>query len=272
MTIATLIHSDPAKRRSFNWRVFLVLLGVGTLGLVASLPYVVSTGMQQGAELAPRLLAVQTLAQVGLLAVQIGIGLLVGCRIGLGAPMLTRWLGGKRVRSWKRVLLNAALIGAAGGALVLALDLFVFAPLLEAEFQVMGVSLPQNPNPPAWQGLLAALYGGITEEITMRLFLLTLLAWLGSKLSHTADGRPTKAVLWTATIIAGLGFGLGHLPAAMAMGIPLTPLLVGRTILLNLSSILFGWLYWKRGLESAMAAHFSLDIVLHVVGAFLMGM
>ena len=27
----------------------------------------------------------------------------------------------------------------------------------------------------------------------------------------------------------------------------------------------FGWLYWKRGLEAAMISHFSADIVTHVL-------
>jgi len=48
---------------------------------------------------------------------------------------------------------------------------------------------------------------------------------------------------------------------------PLTPFLVTTVILLNAVAALgFGYLYWKRGLESAMLAHFSADIVLHVVG------
>jgi membrane protease YdiL (CAAX protease family) len=33
----------------------------------------------------------------------------------------------------------------------------------------------------------------------------------------------------------------------------------------GLGGLAFGWLYWKRGLESAIMAHFSADIVLHVI-------
>jgi len=33
--------------------------------------------------------------------------------------------------------------------------------------------------------------------------------------------------------------------------------------------VVFGWLYQTRGLESAMIAHFSADIVLHVLLALL---
>ena len=44
------------------------------------------------------------------------------------------------------------------------------------------------------------------------------------------------------------------------------PTVVVRTIALNaIAGIAFGWLFWKHGLEMAMLAHFSADIVLHVV-------
>ena len=42
--------------------------------------------------------------------------------------------------------------------------------------------------------------------------------------------------------------------------------MITRALLLNgIGGIVFGWLYWKRGLLAAMLAHFSADIVLHVV-------
>jgi len=50
------------------------------------------------------------------------------------------------------------------------------------------------------------------------------------------------------------------------MGSKLNPLFITRALLLNgLGGLAFGWLYWKQGLESAMIAHFSADIVLHVI-------
>ena len=33
----------------------------------------------------------------------------------------------------------------------------------------------------------------------------------------------------------------------------------------DLAGLAFGWLYWKRGLESAMLAHFSADMTVHVI-------
>jgi membrane protease YdiL (CAAX protease family) len=94
---------------------------------------------------------------------------------------------------------------------------------------------------------------------------MSLLAWLGKFISKTSEGRPTPAIFWIANILAAVLFGLGHLPAMLSL-IPLTPLVIARTVVLNgLLGIIFGWLYWKRGLESAMISHFSADIVLHVL-------
>ncbi len=45
---------------------------------------------------------------------------------------------------------------------------------------------------------------------------MSLLAWLGKFISHTADGKPTTGVWWTANILAAILFGLGHLPATAA--------------------------------------------------------
>ena len=57
----------------------------------------------------------------------------------------------------------------------------------------------------------------------------------------------------------------GHLPAADRLW-GLEPVVVLRTLLLNgMAGVAFGWLYWKRGIEMAMLAHFSADIVLHVL-------
>jgi len=48
---------------------------------------------------------------------------------------------------------------------------------------------------------------------------------------------------------------------------PLTPQLIAAVLFLNgIAALPFGYLYWSRGLEAAMLAHFSADLVLHVIG------
>jgi membrane protease YdiL (CAAX protease family) len=113
--------------------------------------------------------------------------------------------------------------------------------------------------------LLASFFGGIDEEIELRLFALSLLVWLGGFIFRKPDGRPTATAFWMANIIAALLFGLGHLPAYSLLA-PLTLVIVARAVVLNgLLGLAFGYLYWTRGLESAMLSHFCADLLLHVI-------
>ena len=97
------------------------------------------------------------------------------------------------------------------------------------------------------------------------------MSWIFFKIKKTEEGKPTKVGIWLAIILASIIFGIGHLPTVAAIT-ALTPILIARIIILNvLVELYFGWLYWKKGLESAMIAHFSADIVLHVIPALVIG-
>jgi hypothetical protein len=190
------------------------------------------------------------------------LGLWLGGRVGLGAPLLRSWLSGDRQagRRFRSSLSVALLSGAAVGLAIFLLERLLFLPLLPEALRAM--------NPPApWQGFLASFYGGINEELLTRLGLMTLLAWLRARLARLE--APSRGVMWTANVVAALLFGAGHLPTLSALA-PLTVILVVRTLLLNgTAGVVFGWFYWRRGLLVVMAAHFSADVVLHVFGAAL---
>ncbi len=103
-------------------------------------------------------------------------------------------------------------------------------------------------------------------ELLCRLFLLSLLVWLIGLAWHVLGGKPALGALWLANILAAVIFGLGHLPTTAAL-VKLTPLLIGRAILLNgIIGVAVGYLFWQYGLEAAMLAHFTADLVLHVIG------
>jgi len=94
--------------------------------------------------------------------------------------------------------------------------------------------------------------------------------WILFKIRKTADGKPTVIGIWLAIIISAVIFGLGHLPITGTLT-AITPLVIVRAVLLNgVAGIIFGWLYWKKGLESAMISHFSADIVLQVIFPFVL--
>ena len=94
---------------------------------------------------------------------------------------------------------------------------------------------------------------------------MSLFVWLFSKIKRTVNGYATDLGVWSAIVLVSVIFGLGHLPMT-ARFIELTPIVIARAIILNgIGGIVFGWLYWKKGLESAMVSHYSADITIHVV-------
>ncbi|MFZ5921348.1 MAG: type II CAAX prenyl endopeptidase Rce1 family protein [Chloroflexota bacterium] len=258
--------------KPFNWKIYFILLAASVFGVVAVLPYSLALQGNQLANLQlPMpiwlLITLQVLQNAVLFAVVIAVGLLAANRVGLGLPILEGWLAkepvGDKVKS---IWLPAVLIGVIGSALVIALDVLIFSPILTAEFGGLFKGLDQEQlQPAAWKGLLVSFYGGIDEELLLRLGLMSVLVWLGRFVSKTAEGRPTQAVIWTANILAAVLFGLGHLPAT-AVIMPLTPLVITRAIVLNgIIGVGAGYLYARRGLEAAILCHFSADIVLHVL-------
>ena len=115
--------------------------------------------------------------------------------------------------------------------------------------------------------LAASFYGGINEEILVRLLGLSALAWLLSKVWHTSAALPTDTVFWIANVALAILFGIGHLPALKNLLGRIPPLMLARSLLLNFPiGLLCGWLFWTYGIEAAIVAHFSADIVYHVFG------
>lgn len=259
-------------RTIVNWKVFFILWVAAVLAIIAVVPYILdlqaslinTTNLPMSL---PALIALQIVQNAILCAILIFGGLFFAGRVGLGAPILEAATRGEPVAGKVRALLPLSIgLGSIGTLIVLGLEFYFFQPALARELgDTADILNLQTAQPAAWKGFLASFYGGVAEEILLRLFVMSFFAWLGRFFSRTPDGKPTNAVIWTANILAAVVFGLGHLPTA-AMLVPLTPLVIARTVILNaLLGIVWGWLYWKRGLEAAMISHFSADIVLHVL-------
>lgn len=263
-------------RKPFEWDVFLLLLGMNIAASVLIVPYAESLqqsagGIQGSGQAAIPWLEVVAAQAVSGLCVNgplLAAGLFIAQWIDLGAPALAGLLHRQPIEHLRRRLLAGLGVGLAIGAILLGL-IHLTQPIVNAELARMGIPLLEGASPPAWQGLLAAISAGITEETLLRLFGLSLVAWIGRWLTGRREGRPSAAILWIANVIVALAFGALHLPTASSLA-PLTPVIVTQVMALNgLAGLGFGWLYWRFGLESAMLAHFSTDVVIHVLAAAL---
>jgi membrane protease YdiL (CAAX protease family) len=247
-----------------KWKLFLVLLALSIWGIIAIIPYTLTIqgGLPTNLPVPVYvLLTIQIIQNTLLFAVAIFLGLTISKKVGLKLPILEGWLKGREVKQYLKSILGISVgLGILAGALIIGLDyLFSLLGLTSTLASVTQI------YPPAWQGFLASFYGGINEEILLRLFLMSLLVWIFFKIKRTDNGKPTRTGFWLAIILAAVIFGVGHLPALLLVT-PLTIPIIARVIILNaVGGIIFGWLYWKKGLESAMVSHFSADIILHVI-------
>jgi len=236
-------------------KIFWILWILSIISSILILPYVfnIEAELLQQANIPFGLLVVIAILQG---AVIFGLAAFIGLILAektaaFKLPLLTSWVEHKKI-NYKRIFVLSVALGLIVGAIIALLDKFVFHGVVSSNMQV-----------PLWQGFLASFYGGIAEEIVMRLFLMTLLVFILMKIFGRKNAGPV--IVWTSIIVIAVLFGLGHLPITSAVA-SITPWIVFRAILLNgIGGIVFGWLYWKKGLESAIIAHFSADIVLQVI-------
>jgi membrane protease YdiL (CAAX protease family) len=251
----------PVKR-PFNMRAYLILVGLLIPAVFAIQPFSLTiTGTPNPGFW---MLLIDAMIFLLLYVVLGAVGLWLASRIGLGLPFIEGWT--KRESNWNRLLGISGISVLTGILLPLFLVLEgALASLVRPIAEVQAGGAPTNVIvPPAWQGLLAAFSAGATEETIFRLFGLTLLAWLGSLPFRGRSARPAPWLLWAANLLFAVLFGLAHLPLTSQIGISLDAMVVIRTIIRNgVAGVAFGWLYWSFGLESAMLAHFSADVIRH---------
>jgi membrane protease YdiL (CAAX protease family) len=228
-------HAQTASSGT-RGRLTLVLIGLGLLG-AGPVPF------------SPGVLRALALVQPCLLVIAAAVlGSVLAPQVGLDARALRLIV---EARSPIPVLKDQA-----RRAVVAALPVGVLIALFGLSLQAFGASLDgaavgrlQAFAPPV---LVRLLYGGLSEEIISRWGLMTLIVWTMWWLSGR-PAQPTPAAYWTGLIIAALVFALGHLPILYALAGSPPVWVVGFALTANLlAGMVFGYLYWRAGLEAAM--------------------
>lgn len=145
-------------------------------------------------------------------------------------------------------IIISILMGFAFSVITILSDKFLFGPLI-----------PEISNSKFTFDLLyfisSIFYGGIFEEIMLRLFFMSILTFILVKIFARRSENIPSYIYWIAIFITAILFGLGHLPATL-MTFNVTSIVIIRMILLNgLGGVVFGYLYWKKGLEYSMISH-----------------
>lgn len=258
-------------RRSRRLPLWVVLTQATVVTALAVLPYVLELQRQalEAADSSRRAIGKRPIRRgeiVTLAAVQAELmfgvaswsGLKLGRGLGLGAPYLEDWLAGRPTRLGRRTAGAYALSGLLAASVVSAVDAWLFRDVIE-EFRRRGIHPPA-----AWRGILAATYAGVAEEVLVRLGVQTALAAATRQLTGDSRTPPGARTMLPAIAGSSIAFGLGHLPTTRSLGLR-GRAVVARTLTLNaIPGVVFGTLYWRRGLEASMIAHFATALTLTV--------
>ena len=227
---------------------FGVLLWIaGILGVVVITATVLPQLLGQVTLHAPLwVISLASLAQSGLLlALAVWSGVALAPAVGLRAPTFEAAVTGRPVgRALRSQLFPGLTAGVLGGILLVAS--YRYAPASIAAVQER-FSLPI---------VARVLYGGITEELLLRWGFMTALVWLAWRFLQNRRGAVRAVFVWIAIASSALVFGAAHLPAAFALVGALDANIVAWVIGVNTAfGMLFGYLFWRYGLEAAMIAH-----------------
>lgn len=240
----------------------IVVFGLGLLGLLSLLAFPFEA-LVPNAPMPAVLLRPAALIQPLILLV--GAALLGGWaapRVGLRTPVIDAVL---ERQPWPPDLRDLWLPSAVVGVLTAGV-LLAYAAVAAPYFASHASSLPVSAlDPPLVSRLL---YGGLTEEVLLRWGVMSAFVWLATKALRQRP--PSASAYWSGIFVAAALFAVGHLPLFFLLTPNPPAWMLAAVLAGNMApGMMFGWLFWRRGLEAAMLAH-ALAHALAVAGGALL--
>lgn len=235
------------KQIKENWKLLLFVLISGLIGgycIGLYFPAMMTeemTKQMQEQNITTDQLALITMIQYGIIY---GVAL---AAIGVGIS--------KKVKLWKEFRYDKEAVVAT--SIITIISAFLLYPgdkLIFGSFNswVNGLYNETPSLPKIISGLFA---GGVIEEVMLRLFMMSLIVLVISKIfCKDRENIPVKIYV-IANVMSAILFAAGHIPSTMEMT-TLTPLIIFRCFLFNGGiGLCFGYLYRKYGIGYAMISH-----------------
>lgn len=243
---------------SYKLSLGLILFGLGALGILSLLTVSIpldNLPKQVLDKFTPETIKLLTLINPTiLLLIAVIVGTILFDKVKLTLPTITAILKSEKEQiSFSEQVKFGVILGLITGFLTTIVGL-VFKSSLPYEFVELGNKIKITT-------IARFAYGGLTEELLMRFGFMTLIVWLVFKMTKQIN----SFTYWIGIILATILFAFGHIPMAFSVVsnttiLLLTYILVGNSIV----GVFFGWLYWKKGLESAFIGHIFAHVVMLV--------
>jgi hypothetical protein len=256
---------------SFKVRLFLILLAAGFLAVLSLLLVDVSgiiTLLPLAADeippFTPALKLLSVVQPTVLVAICVFVGVAVASKVGLTSPVAEAAANRSDIASALRSQIFPGLIGGLIGGLAIILIAAAWTPFLPPELvsliSAFGKFVPLPTR---------LFYGGIVEELLLRWGFMSLLVWGAWRIFQKGQEAPKPRLFIGAILISSVIFGIGHLPVAFMLVPEPTLALISFVIVGNSTfGLIAGYLYWKKGLESAMIAHMMAHLVMFTASYF----
>lgn len=256
----------------FKTRLFVILWLAGLAGVFSFLLVDLNAligiiPIPAGTEIPPITPALKFLSLVQpavILSIAVLVGVALASKVGLSSPVAEAAAGGESINSAFTPQIIPGIVGGLAGGVLIVLSAFLSKQFLPPEvitrINELGKLVPLPTR---------LLYGGIVEELMLRWGLMTLLVWAAWRLFQKGRDKPKPVYFVAAIVISSVVFGIGHLPVAFML---LPEATFGLTLYVIVANSIFGliagYIYWKKGLESAMIAHMMAHVVMLTASYF----
>lgn len=159
--------------KMINRKLFFVILVLCVIASILVIPYSLAVTPKE-IVITRGLLFISGVQNFLLFSVVIFLGLLLSNRVGLRMPILQEAIEGKNpIKELRSTLITFISMGLLAGIMIV---------LISLPFNRFTPELPNKENSFAlWKAILALFYGSIAEEVLLRLFLVSLFAWISER-------------------------------------------------------------------------------------------
>lgn len=262
------------KYMNAKTKLFIILWLAGMAGVLSFLlvdldALLKSLPLPEGTEIpvfTPVLQILSLIQPAVIMSLAVLIGVALAGKVGLRAPAAEAMAGGKwrEFGSALKPQIIPGILGGVGGGLAIVLiastSRWFLPPETLTRITELGKHLPVPTR---------LLYGGITEELLLRWGVMTLLVWAAWRILNRGQDKPKAGYVIGAILVSAVIFGIGHLPIALMLVSAPTVAFVSYVIVANsIFGIIAGWLFWKKGLESAIIAHMLAHVTMLTASYF----
>jgi hypothetical protein len=151
-------------------------------------------------------------------------------------------------------------VGLAVGLVMLAVIRLVIEPVVPG----IGSRMAAAGALPVWRRAAIIYVAAVGEELIFRLFLLSAVAGVATRLLRLPRHLPTPAVIWMANSLSALSFAAVHLPSwggTLSFGLALAVMTLNAV-----GGVVLGYMFVNRGIVAAIWTHAGADCAIQLIG------